>query len=196
MFNSCGSLQNNFKKVTEHFYYQKKIAQYITWPFFLIICSGMGCIAVKSFFFFHGVFFCWPRLGIETLPVLHLGTYLPLPHSLRPQEGVWWLDLYCCCTEYLPNHSSWRGLFSRREGRYLSTNLPVPYAPKIEHGDSTCAAVAVNTFPRTTVGVSFYPGGKGGAVGIVKRIFEVQQSDPLFLQATKRQPSLQGNRYH
>jgi len=56
MFNSCGSLQNNFKKVTEHFYYQKEI-----------ICSRTGCITVKSFFF-HCVFFCCPRHGIETLP--------------------------------------------------------------------------------------------------------------------------------
>jgi hypothetical protein len=72
----------------------------------------------------------------------------------------------------------------------------VPYAVKIESGDSTCTAVADNTFPITTVGVSFYPGGKGGAIGIVKRIFEVQQSDPLFLQATKRLPSLQRNRDH
>ncbi|KAJ6857717.1 hypothetical protein NC651_039210 [Populus alba x Populus x berolinensis] len=43
------------------------MAQSITWSFFLIICSGTGCITVKSFFF-HGVFFCCPRLGIETLP--------------------------------------------------------------------------------------------------------------------------------
>jgi hypothetical protein len=39
----------------------------------------------------------------------------------------------------------------------------IPYAPKIEHGDSTCAAaaaaVALNKFPRTTVGVTFSPGG-------------------------------------
>jgi hypothetical protein len=76
------------------------------------------------------------------------------------------------------------------------SQLLIPYAVKIEYGDSTCTAVALNIFPLATVGVGYSPGGKGGAVGIVKRIFEVQQSDPLFLQATKSHPSLQRNRYH
>jgi hypothetical protein len=35
----------------------------------------------------------------------------------------------------------------------------IPFAPKIEFGDSTCTAAAFNTFPRTTVGVFFSPGG-------------------------------------
>jgi hypothetical protein len=52
----------------------------------------------------------------------------------------------------------------------------IPYAPKMECGDSTCAAAADNTFNFT-----FYPGRLGGAIGIVKRIFEVQQRDSPFL---------------
>jgi hypothetical protein len=36
----------------------------------------------------------------------------------------------------------------------------IPYAPKMECGDSTCAAAADNTFNFT-----FYPGRLGGAIG-------------------------------
>ena len=68
MFNSCDSLQNKFKKVTEHFYYQKKMAQYIIYVAIFSNYMLWHRVHYCKFFFFHGVFFCCPRLGIETLP--------------------------------------------------------------------------------------------------------------------------------
>jgi hypothetical protein len=78
VFNSSDSLQNNFKKVKEHFYYLKEMAQYITWPFFLIIYMLWLGVHYCKIFFFYDVFFCCPRLGIETLPLEEgLTSHLP-----------------------------------------------------------------------------------------------------------------------
>jgi hypothetical protein len=66
VFNSSDSLQNNFKKVKEHFYYQKEMTQYISrGHFFLIICSGTGCITVKSSLFFMMFSFVVLGLGLR-----------------------------------------------------------------------------------------------------------------------------------
>ncbi|KAG5237560.1 peptidyl-prolyl cis-trans isomerase FKBP20 [Salix suchowensis] len=75
------------------------------------------------------------------------------------------------------------------------SHFPIPCSPKIESGDSTCTAVAPNKFPITAAGIDFSPGGQGYAIGIVDRIFQMQESDSLVLEAAKRQPYLQGNHH-
>jgi len=53
--------------------------------FLLIICSGTGCITVKSFFF-HDVFFWCPRLGIRE--ILKPDLIMPLIETLPLEEGL------------------------------------------------------------------------------------------------------------